>query len=102
MQTAFKDESLRRLDHYARVARMSHNLNRWIGFRIDALGATFTAALAAYLVYGSTAGAGNTGFSLNMAVEFSLYILYLVRIFNDLEVQANRCVNFFFPLIFLL
>jgi len=74
---------------------MSYNLNRWIGVRIDALGATFTAALAAYLVYGSNAGAGNTGFSLNMAVEFSLYILYIVRIFNELEVQANRCVDFF-------
>jgi len=73
---------------------MSYNLNRWIGVRIDALGAAFTAALAAYLLYGPTAGAGNTGFSLNMAVEFSIYILYLVRIYNDFEVQANRCVDF--------
>jgi hypothetical protein len=75
---------------------MSYNLNRWIGVRIDALGATFTAALAAYLVYGPTASAGNTGFSLNMAVEFSLCIMWLVRIFNDFEVQANRCVDFAF------
>ena len=70
---------------------MSYNLNGWIGVRIDALGAAFTAALAAYLVYGPTAGAGNTGFSLSMAVEFSLFILFLVKISNDFEVQANRC-----------
>jgi len=81
---------------------MSHNLNRWIGFRIDVLGATFTAALATYLVYGPPASAGNTGFSLNVAVEFSLFILYLVRIFNELEVQANRCVDFLFRSIFML
>ena len=84
---------MRRIDLYTRVARISYNLNRWIGVRIDALGATFTAALATYLIYGPTAGAGNTGFSLNMAVEFGLYILWLVRIFNDFEVQANRCVH---------
>jgi hypothetical protein len=43
---------------------MSYNLDhhRWIGVRINALGATFIAALATYLIYGSTAGAGNTGF----------------------------------------
>ena len=77
---------------------MSYNLNRWIGVRIDALGATFIAALATYLIYGPTAGAGNTGFSLNMAAEFGLYILWLVRIFNDFEVQANRCVDLCFRL----
>jgi len=63
---------------------------------MDALGAALTAALAAYLVYGPTAGAGNTGFSLNMAVEFSLYIRFFIRMFNDFQVQANRCVDFFF------
>lgn len=44
-------------------------------------------------MYGNTAG--NTGFSLNMSVEFGLYILCLLPIFNDFEVQASGCMDFF-------
>jgi hypothetical protein len=65
-------------------------LNRWIGFRIDVLGASFTAGLAAYLVYGTRISAANTGLSLNMAVNFCFYIFWLIRIFNELEVESNR------------
>ncbi|KAF8957025.1 multidrug resistance-associated ABC transporter [Flammula alnicola] len=88
-QDKFKAESLVRINHYTRVSRMSYNLNRWIGVRIDALSASFTVALASYLIYGPSVGASNTGFSLNMAVEFTTLILYFVRIYNDFEVQAN-------------
>lgn len=90
---AFKKESLRRVDHYVRIARMSYNLNRWIGIRIDFLGAIFTISLASYLIYGGRPlGAANTGFTLNMCLDFCTMILWWVRIFNDLEVQANRFV----------
>jgi len=89
-QQSFKEESMKRIDMYARTARTSWNLNRWVGFRVDSLGAGFTAALAAYLVYGKPVGASNTGLSLNMAVSFCMYIFYLIRIYNNLEVEANR------------
>lgn len=69
---------------------MSYDLNRWINVRIDLLGAIFTSALASYLIYGRPVGAGNTGFSLNMALEFCTMILWLVRYFNEIEVQSNR------------
>ena len=69
---------------------MSYSLNRWISVRIDALGATFTTALASYLIYGRPVGAGNTGFSLNQAVEFCTIILWWVRYLNEFEVQSNR------------
>jgi len=39
----------------------------WVCIRIDLIGASFTSALAAYLVYWRPSGAGNIGFSLNMA-----------------------------------
>ena len=58
--------------------------------RIDVLEAVFTTALASYLVYGPSVGAGDTGFSLNMVVEFCSMILWFVSCFNELEVQANR------------
>lgn len=94
-QTPFKIELLKRLDYYLRVSKMSYNLNRWIGIRIDLIGNLFTAALATYLVYGTFIGSSNTGFSLNLVVEFCSTILYWVRMFNDFEVQSNRSVHWF-------
>ncbi|RXW21499.1 hypothetical protein EST38_g4368 [Candolleomyces aberdarensis] len=88
-QDIFKIESRRRIDHYLRISRLNYDLNRWIGIRIDSLGAVFTASLAAYLTYASTTSAANVGFSLNRAVEFTVTILYMVRVFNVFQVEAN-------------
>ena len=54
--------------------------------RIEVLGATFTTALASYLVYGPSVGAGNTGFSLNIVVGFC-FMIYWVRTFSEFLVQ---------------
>ncbi|KAI6136946.1 hypothetical protein F5141DRAFT_1077700 [Pisolithus sp. B1] len=88
-QDAFRRQSLERIDCYSRSARTFFNLNRWVCIRIDLVGALFTGALAAYLVYGRTSEAGNVGFSLNMAIGFSSMILYWVRILNNAEVDGN-------------
>ncbi|KDR83121.1 hypothetical protein GALMADRAFT_263529 [Galerina marginata CBS 339.88] len=88
-QTAFRDESLKRIDFYSRTARTSWDVNRWIGLRMDALGVVFSSALAFYLVYSKKASAANTGFLLNMAINFCSYIFWLIRIFNELEVESN-------------
>ncbi|TFK44019.1 multidrug resistance-associated ABC transporter [Crucibulum laeve] len=85
----FKTESLRRIDHYTRIARTSYNLNRWIAIRIDALGAIFTGSLAWYLVYRHSVSSANTGLSLNLAIDFCSVLLVIVRIYNDFEVQSN-------------
>jgi len=83
-------ESMMRIDKYIRSARTFHNLNRWISLRLDTLGAFFVAGLAAYLVYGPTSvNPSNTGFSLDMAVGFSLFIIWWVRILNEFEVTGN-------------
>lgn len=90
-QEAFRQESLKRIDHYTRIARTSWNVNRWIGIRMDVLGALFITLLAYYQVYVQTVSAANTGFSLNMGVSFCLLIFYLIRLYNIFEVEANRC-----------
>ncbi|KAH9829684.1 uncharacterized protein C8Q71DRAFT_887948 [Rhodofomes roseus] len=88
-QEAFKKESYVRINRYTRATRAFWGLNRWVTVRITALGSVYSAALAAYLVYGKSITASNTGFSLNMAVGFSSMILWWVRIFNELEVSGN-------------
>ena len=81
---------MNKINHYVKVSRTSYNLNRWIGIRIDALGAIFTAALASYLLIRRSLNAANIGFSLSMALDFCSIILWLVRGYNELEVQSNR------------
>ncbi|KAF4617652.1 hypothetical protein D9613_005677 [Agrocybe pediades] len=89
-QDSFRKESLTRIDRYTRLARLSWNLNRWIAVRMDFLGAAFTSGLAMYLLYSpNPIGASNTGFSLTMATEVAFFILLIVRIGNDFEVNAN-------------
>ena len=89
-QKSLEMESLRRIDHYSRTARVSWDLNRWISVRMEGLGAIFTSALAAYLVYGKPIGAGNTGLLLTMADSFSFFIFWIIKIYNELEVESNR------------
>ncbi|PPQ77068.1 hypothetical protein CVT25_014881 [Psilocybe cyanescens] len=91
-QKVFSEESIRRIDYYSRAARTSSVVNKWINLRIDTLGAVFTSTLAFYLVYGGTLGASNTGFSLNMSSMFCIYVFYLIRFINALEVDSNRKV----------
>ena len=89
-QQALRQESFKRIDHYTRIARTSWNVNQWIGLRMDILGALFISLLAYYQVYVQSVNAATTGFSLNMAIGFCMCIFFLVRIYNNFEVQSNR------------
>ncbi|KAH7930578.1 P-loop containing nucleoside triphosphate hydrolase protein [Leucogyrophana mollusca] len=89
-QEAFKVGSLARIDRYTQAARAFYSLNCWVSVRLEALGALFSAGLAAYLIYGqSTMEASDVGFSLNMAVTFSAMVLWWIIIFNDVEINGN-------------
>ncbi|KAF8758430.1 P-loop containing nucleoside triphosphate hydrolase protein [Rhizoctonia solani] len=61
----------------------THTLSfRWIAIRMEALGALFSAGLAAWLVYGrNNSDASDAGFSLNTAIALSGGILW-VRVFS--------------------
>ncbi|THH12876.1 hypothetical protein EW146_g7283 [Bondarzewia mesenterica] len=91
-QAAFRDESYRRIDRYTRAGRTFYNLNRWVCVRINTLGGIFSAALAAWLIYGPGHKdnlPSDTGFSLTMVVGFSGLILWWVRCLNEFEVSGN-------------
>ncbi|KIM25975.1 hypothetical protein M408DRAFT_330768, partial [Serendipita vermifera MAFF 305830] len=70
-EATFRADSLARIDKYTRCARSFYNLNRWISFRMDLLGALFSAGLASFLIYVRPSTAANVGFSLTMAIAFS-------------------------------
>ncbi|KZT28297.1 hypothetical protein NEOLEDRAFT_1145911 [Neolentinus lepideus HHB14362 ss-1] len=88
-QIMYRRHLFARINRYTRVTRSLHNLNLWIGLRMDFLGALLTSTLAAYLVYWKQVPtASNAGFSLNMAVAFSGLILWAVIQFNEFQVQG--------------
>ena len=82
-QSFFRKESYNRIDHFTKLSRSTFNLCRWIGIRSDLIGALFIGSLASYLLSKKTIKAANTGFSLNMSVEFCSVIIWLVRFYNE-------------------
>ncbi|KAJ6576978.1 P-loop containing nucleoside triphosphate hydrolase protein [Mycena vulgaris] len=83
-QGPFIEESLRRINKYTRAARTLSNLDRWVGVRLAAVGNILAAILATYLER-----ANNVGFSLSIAANFSMLILFWVRVWNDVQIQGN-------------
>jgi len=57
---------------------------------MDLLGALFTSGLALYLINWSTTGASNTGLSLVIAADMAHYIVIMVRVANQFEINVNR------------
>ncbi|KAF8722474.1 P-loop containing nucleoside triphosphate hydrolase protein, partial [Rhizoctonia solani] len=89
-QERMRKEMQRKIDTHTRAARTFWNLNRWIAIRMEALGALFSAGLAAWLVYGrNNTDASDAGFSLNTAIALSGGILWWVRTLNEFQVQTN-------------
>ncbi|KAF8309572.1 P-loop containing nucleoside triphosphate hydrolase protein [Clavulina sp. PMI_390] len=88
-ETAFQKELLELVDAYTRASRAFFNLNRWMGVRIDFLGAIFTTSLVIHLVYFSTStNASIAGLQLSQAVVFSSILLWWVRFMNEAEISA--------------
>ncbi|KAJ3557435.1 hypothetical protein NM688_g1474 [Phlebia brevispora] len=88
-QAAFRAESFARIDRYTRATITFNNLTRqaWVSIRAETLAAAFSAALAAYLVYGSVYDSSRIGFSLTMAATSSFG--YLERIQQYLGIEQE-------------
>ncbi|KAI0753304.1 P-loop containing nucleoside triphosphate hydrolase protein [Daedaleopsis nitida] len=88
-QERFRKESYARMDKYNRAMLTYDALNRWITIRSDVLGTALSALLALYLVNDASLSASNAGFTLSMALGFSMNILFWMRTLNELQVTAN-------------
>ncbi|TDL20538.1 P-loop containing nucleoside triphosphate hydrolase protein [Rickenella mellea] len=78
-----------RIDPYIRASWTFYNINRWIGIRADTLGAMFSTVVTAYLVYGTNTRAGSVGLTLTIVTAFAGEILWWVRVYNFVEIEAN-------------
>ncbi|KAF8309909.1 P-loop containing nucleoside triphosphate hydrolase protein [Clavulina sp. PMI_390] len=90
VEATFRREFLHLVDAYLRASRAFYNLNRWIGVRINLVGAIFSTSLAMHLVYfAKSTNASIAGLQLSQAVVFSNTLLRWVRVTNDAEVSVN-------------
>ncbi|TDL17911.1 P-loop containing nucleoside triphosphate hydrolase protein [Rickenella mellea] len=85
----FRSVLRNRQDLYIRAAFTFFSINRWIGIRADSLGAMFSTVVTVYLVYFTTTRAGSVGLTLTVVTAFAQEILWWVRIYNLMEIQAN-------------
>ncbi|TDL21471.1 P-loop containing nucleoside triphosphate hydrolase protein [Rickenella mellea] len=88
-QSQFRSDLQKRLDVYIRANLTFYTLNRWIAIRADTLGAMFCAVVASFLVYWTDVRAGSVGLTLTVVTGFTGQILWWVRVYNILEIEAN-------------
>jgi hypothetical protein len=82
----FRAESHQRTDRYTRATRTFIGLSKWVAVRMDALGTLFVAGVLAYLIYGPTGKTpSEIGFSLNMAFQFSMLVLWFALNINGAQ-----------------
>ena len=86
----FHAELRKRINKYTRTSLTFYNINRWISIRIDGLGAIFAGVVATYITYGGQLDAGSAGFTLNLVLTFTGYILAWVRLYNILEIEGTH------------
>ncbi|THU87009.1 P-loop containing nucleoside triphosphate hydrolase protein [Dendrothele bispora CBS 962.96] len=88
VQSTFKTQLQQYIDQYSRAARVFYNMQRWIAFRLPVISGTFISLLAAYLLYVSKQSASTTGFSLNMAVSFTIMLFMWMVVISNFEAQS--------------
>jgi hypothetical protein len=72
---------------------LKHSYNdtaRWIAVRAEAMGGIFSGVIAFWLVYGRSRTSSVVGFTIVLLNNFNRQLLMAVRMYNSLEVQANR------------
>jgi hypothetical protein len=64
----------------------------WVDIRMDAIGAIFSAVVAASVVYGNVVDVASAGFSLNQVLQFAGEIFWFARTINMAEVECKLCL----------
>ncbi|KAI9042920.1 uncharacterized protein KD926_004710 [Aspergillus affinis] len=78
-----------RVGHHARAYWHLWLLNRWLGFRINVLGAIFSAVSAAMVVYTPGVSPSTAGFAITFTIEVSLVMALSIRRYVNLEQGLN-------------
>lgn len=86
---AYRASFLDKVDAHSRAYFTLRLLNRWLGFRVNMIGAVFSAASAALIVSLRGVDAGTAGFALSFTMQITTAIGMVVRHYASLEQDLN-------------
>ncbi|RHZ63461.1 uncharacterized protein CDV56_108862 [Aspergillus thermomutatus] len=86
---AYRRSLLDKVDNHSRAYWSLRLLTRWLGFRINMIGAAFSAASAALIVSLRDVDAGTAGFALSFTMQISASIGLVIRYYAFLEQDMN-------------
>lgn len=86
---AYRRSFLDKVDNHSRAYFSLRLLNRWLGFRINMIGAAFSAASAALIVSLRDVDAGTAGFALSFTMQISASIGLVIRYYAFFEQDMN-------------
>ncbi|KAJ5151547.1 hypothetical protein N7492_009842 [Penicillium capsulatum] len=86
---AYRQSFLDKVDAHNRAYFSLRLLHRWLGFRVNMIGAGFSAASAALIVSLRDVDAGTAGFALSFTMQITASIGMVVRHYASLEQDMN-------------
>ncbi|KAL9608042.1 MAG: hypothetical protein Q9167_007098 [Letrouitia subvulpina] len=78
-----------RIDEHARAFWYMWLFNRWLGFRLNIIGAFFTILVAAVIASATAIDASLAGFALSFALQYSNAVQWTIRQYTNVELAMN-------------
>ncbi|OJI99661.1 hypothetical protein ASPVEDRAFT_163771 [Aspergillus versicolor CBS 583.65] len=85
----YRRQFRQKVDSHARAFWHLWLLNRWLGFRINMIGAAFSALSAALVVSLKSIDASAAGFAISFTMEISLSMALAIRYYANVEQDMN-------------
>ena len=85
------------IDRHAEAIWNLWLLNRWLGYRLQVVGAIFSTATAGVAVYFPTISAAMAGFTISFALQYNFALAMALRFYANLEMgmnAADRVIEF--------
>lgn len=79
----------KQIDQYAQAYWHLWLFNRWMGFRLNLVGAIFATVTAALIVSLSGVDASLAGFALSFALEYTVALVWALRQYANVELDMN-------------
>ena len=85
----YVERMYRRIDTYAQAYWHLFLFNRWMGFRLNMVGAVFATFTAALIVSIRGVDASLAGFALSFALEYTVALVWALRQYANVELDMN-------------
>ncbi|MCJ1390652.1 hypothetical protein MMC18_003513 [Xylographa bjoerkii] len=79
----------KKIDDHSRAFWYMWLFNRWMGFRLSIVGASFAVLVASIIVFNRTIDASLAGFALAFALQYTGAIIWTLRSYANLEMNMN-------------